>query len=220
MENKITELINQSIKDGKDCMCNDNRFANEFASIISKFNLNIFIETGSYLGHSSDLIKSLFPKLEIYSCDINNSYVEIAKNGNDSINYEVKDSIPFLKEKIELLNEKLLFIFLDAHGFGGDFPLEEELLLIGNSTKQFILCIHDCKIPNYNNFGYDTYGGVSISTELIEKTLKKTNCSFNIYIPSEQYSHFNLRGRCYVLINPDKEMIRNMNDNKLLKGIL
>ena len=211
----IRGLLDFFISKKKEVFCNDFVFIKEISYLIENLNIKEFWETGSYLGHSSDFIKSLFTKLDVFSCDIHEGYLEIARNNCSLVDYKLIDSVNFLKERVDNYSVPT-FVFLDAHGHGGGLPLEKELQLIGNSGNRYALCIHDCKLPKRPIFGWDSYDGVDISVELIEKVLKKTSCDFDIYIPSSLYYHDPLRGRCYVLVNWNEN---NIVDSKLFTSL-
>jgi hypothetical protein len=202
-DEKIRLLLNEFISNKKEPFCNDKVFIEEIAYIIQTYGLREFWETGSYLGNSSNFIKRLFPHMVVSSCDIHEGYLEKARQDCATVSYELANSVEYLRNKLFSCSS-IPFVFLDSHGHEGGLPLEEELTLIGNSGKELVLCIHDCKIPSRKVFGWDTYEGVDISTELVEKILYKTECDFDIFVPTNLYCHSPLRGRCYVLINPEK----------------
>jgi hypothetical protein len=214
MNDKIYKLLRESVKIGKEVWCNDIHFINEITYILNYFDIKIFLETGSYLGYSSDFIKKLFPEIEIYSCDIVKEYIQKAIINNNSINYEVNDSYSFLEDKLKIVGNKLPFIFSDAHQmFGiGTHPLREELEIIAKSNISAIICIHDCEVPTSTKFGFNNL----IRINIIKGTLNNINSNYKVYIPSLIYDYHNLRGRCYVLINPDTGMLSGMNNELFL----
>ena len=196
-----------------DAFCNDIVFLEEIRYILMNFPITEFWETGSYIGCSTDFIKRMFPQLLVYSCDASADYIVQAQKRNSSVMYKVSKSTDFLHERISKFTTPP-FVYLDAHGHGHDFPLQEELSIIGNSEKSFFLCVHDCKIPGklHSEFQFDSYGGMAITTGLVNYSLSKTNCCYIIYAPNTtKYNETNIPtgakyfgkvGRCYVLINP------------------
>jgi hypothetical protein len=197
----------------KDPFGSDFALIEEMVELIESFGIEEFWELGSFKGHSSDFMKTILPKIKVFSCDILSSHIEEAKRNNSLVDYRLLTSVDFLKKMIDNFSS-IPFIFLDAHGtYGGEheyyFPLPEELDIIGNSEKPFILCVHDCKIAGKPIFSYDTYDGIDISTELIDSLLAKTKCDYTLYIPSRDFIT-SVGGRCYCLINTPPEYVDKM----------
>jgi hypothetical protein len=117
----------------------------------SKKDFDIFIETGSYVGHTLNEIKSEFNK--IISIEITEKYSNYCKQqfiNNKNIEIIRGDSLLVLPDLInKYMNEKILF-FLDAHCSAGDtgkndmdVPLIEELKIIKKIYKNDGLIIID-----------------------------------------------------------------------------
>ena len=75
------------------------------------------------------------------------------------------------------LNDESYFFYLDAH-WGGDLPVNKELEQIFK-LKNFIICIDDFKVPDGQDWAYDSYEGIEMSLEYFD--LIKTQ---SIFFPS------------------------------------
>lgn len=118
-----------------------------------KYNIDTFVETGTYLGETIRGVKDFFQ--EIYSIELDQTLFEIAVN-NFASNPKIKilqgDSANTLPFVFDLINRRTLF-WLDAHASGGITargekvtPVTEELLAIkNNSIKNHIILIDDAE---------------------------------------------------------------------------
>lgn len=142
-----------------------------------KNNANIFVETGTFGGGGIEKALQVgFNK--VYSCDINETVVENAKNrfANQNVVIVNQSSQEALKLFFKEINE-ICVIFLDGHfmpydendesrGFGEDTiqeglppcPLMEELDIIANHhIKDHVILIDD-----YQCFGTWVFGGITL----------------------------------------------------------
>lgn len=146
-----------------------NLYAPELGVINLKntYQLNTVVETGCYQGHGLEFARSIGIQ-SLYSCDINQTYVNNCRNKFPGADIRHLDSVSFLKEVLPTINEKTLF-WLDAHypiHYGLDhedhitkFPLVEELKLLKSLKKnleQDVIICDDLRVllpdenPYYN----------------------------------------------------------------------
>ena len=173
-----------------------------------------FIETGTYLGHSTDYIASLFPTKKIYTCEVNTEYFNKAKDNLSIYNNVNLSNLPsptflkglFSKNKV---NEKSLF-FLDAH-WELPWPLKDELSVISNSIKKAVIIIDDFKIKGLLRFGYDAYENQECCLDYIKQYLSNLN-NYDILYPAykqnqafDHQPHGDLRGYAIIFQNMRQE---------------
>ena len=137
----------------------------------------VFIETGTFFGHTSFFVGKNLPNLTCYTCEINFDHFLISKNildGLDNVKIFNSDSIIFLKKIISdpnILNKKCLF-WLDAHGYGFDWPLKKEIEIITKNFKNYYIFIDDFKVPGLEKkFHYDKYKSQECSYEYIKDNI-------------------------------------------------
>lgn len=120
-------------------------------SYARKYKLQIFIETGTYLGTTVSATKSIFSR--IYSIELDKKLYERAKNKfNKFKNIQIihGDSSTILPNLLKKMNKPCLF-WLDAHYSKGitakgikDTPVWEELTVIFNhKIKNHVILIDD-----------------------------------------------------------------------------
>jgi hypothetical protein len=151
-----------------------------------KNNIKVFVETGTYLGDTTESLSGYFNK--IYSFEISEELVKLArKRFKDNINIEIiqGDSGTELANILNKIDEKVIF-WLDGHyseGFlyatqnGLDTPVIKEIETIFNSNlRDFenIILIDDA-FEFDGTRGYPTIEGLR---SLVEKYTKK----YKVYV--------------------------------------
>lgn len=145
-----------------------------------KFNINTFVETGTYKGINARLHSNNFEN--VFTCENHNAYYEEAK-----INLSHYKNIIVFKEDSPIFLGKLslgkYMFYLDAHFYDeslpkgkGKFVVLKELDNMEN-FKDSIIIIHDfC-----NGLGGINYDGIDLDMDLIKDKLLKINPNFYFY---------------------------------------
>lgn len=124
----------------------------------SKWQTNIFIETGTYMGDTIYNMISEFNK--IYSIELSEKYVNYATKrfeNNNKVTIIQGDSTLMLKSILNEVNDSVFF-WLDGHWSGGDTakgnldcPLIEEITIINENCKsKCIIAIDDVRLFGTN----------------------------------------------------------------------
>jgi FkbM family methyltransferase len=163
---------------------------------------SIFIETGSNVGSTLAYFATHNPAIQCFSCEPSESaYDKAMQNAGKYDNVSIfnglsQDFIKYLEtNKTALFSESCLF-WLDAHGYGFDWPLREEIEFI---TKQFdtgFILIDDFMVPGREQFGYDTYKDQTCSYEFIKDSINPKK-AYQLYYPTYKdrtSRHHPLRG--------------------------
>ena len=161
-----------------------------------------FIETGSNVGSTLSYVARIYPHLECLSCEPDTgAFRHALENVKSLSNVRVFNEISqdFLrrieKEYKGVLTEKVM-IWLDAHGYGFQWPLREEVSFITHKFKTAYILIDDCRVPGLDCFGYDAYGEQECSFEYIKDALNP-QLDYTVYYPSyttRTSEHHPLRG--------------------------
>ena len=128
-------------------------------SYVKKYNLNIFIETGTYLGDTLFRQKDNFKK--IFSIELSEYYFNLAKDrfqSFDNINLILGNSKDKLKD-ILIKNNEPIFFWLDGHYSTGltakaedkETPIMEELSTIFDTNQKqhkHVILIDDARLFN------------------------------------------------------------------------
>lgn len=153
----------------------------------------VFIETGTYQGHSTEYIARTFNHLQIFSCEPNPDHFKVAKDRlhlfGDRVILSSEVSPDFLYKIIEahpdLINKEVVF-WLDAHPFKWDlykWPLKEEIRFITKTFKKVYIFVDDFKNPGRPDFHFNTHRGQEYSYESIRSELSADKV-YSVYFPT------------------------------------
>lgn len=140
-------------------------------TIAQKHNIFIVIETGTEFAATTERFATMVPF--VYTMEQNPKTYQIARQfvpANSMLFYGSSEMI--LPVVIEHLNPNGKFLFyLDAHAQGMPCPLLKELEIISKYGLKPVIVIHDCKVPDHPELGYDSFNGWNIELENIREQL-------------------------------------------------
>lgn len=142
----------------------------EFANLIKDYKVKTVIETGTYKGITTKYLSSV--SANVISIEIGPKRLQQAQTNNkgkNNIQFYLGNSPEILKQILPI-KEKCLF-FLDAH-WNNYNPLLDELKVIAEHKMKPIIAIHDFKVPDNKELGYDSYKGQDYEFAWIEKSLE------------------------------------------------
>lgn len=158
--------------------------------ILAKWKINYVVETGTFCGYTTaffaERVKQVFTVELTPAKWIAHGTAQKILEGYENIDMYEGNSPEFLPVIFKEIptTEPVLF-YLDAHGYEY-WPLLDELDIIAEHIgPRALIIIDDIKVPGDKGYGYDSYGGVDNSLELIEPNVKK------IYPQGFQYEYFN-----------------------------
>jgi hypothetical protein len=162
-------------------------------SIVEKMGINCIIETGTYYGattkqflemvpevHTIEIVRENFLKaigtIERYigfeTSDNNLKELVIYQKAGKTIALHEASSPDVLPAIIQETKNKRCLFFLDAH-WQDYCPLLDELKLIADSGIEPVIVIHDFKVPNCPELGFDSYKGQDYTFEWIQPAIEK-----------------------------------------------
>ena len=167
----------------------------------SKYKADIFIETGTYLGDTTNNALKYFDN--VYTIELSPYYAQMARDrfkNNLNLSIIEGDSSKVLYNLCNIIT-KSVFFWLDGHWSGGntargsiDCPLLEEIKIINNNLKsKCIIAIDDVRLFNTNI--NENWSGITRDNilEIVKSRLE--SCT---YYPS-QY-------------NPEDRMVLHLNE--------
>ena len=165
--------------------------------------MDVFVETGTNVGSTLAYFAQRYPNIPCLSCEPD---LEAFRHAHENVsgltnitlyNQTSQQFLETLSEKHpEIFTKKVLF-WLDAHGYGFQWPLKEELAFITKKFKQALILIDDFKVPNKEMFGYDEYDGQICSYDYIKDSLSRLDRTYQLYYPNyteKTSQHHPLRG--------------------------
>lgn len=151
--------------------------------------VDYFVETGTNVGTTLSFIARRHPELTCLSCEPDpKAFAEAARHTEGLTNVTIFNELSqtFIKRIEEqyayLFDENVLF-WLDAHGWGFEWPLKDELRFITTRFKKGLILIDDFKVPGRNQFGYDHYMDQICSYEYVKDALDG-NFEYELYYPT------------------------------------
>lgn len=147
-----------------------------------KYDINDFVETGTYKGINALLHTKNFYRVLTCEKDPENykkSFTRLEGCGNIGL-YNI-DSAEFLK-RYAAKSSDIPFIYLDAHFYDENLPKGKGKFQVLKELKalkglECVIAIHDFD----NGLGHITYDGISLDLDLIHKDLMNVNPDFNLY---------------------------------------
>ncbi len=176
----------------------------EFLKLKEKFNITTAIETGSCLYSTSKWLGDNFGN--VYTVEVNEDF---AKHGRykvadmPNVHSSIDDSVRWLNGIINFnikQDEKCLY-FGDAH-WNDSCPLLGELQALSSlqTLQKPVIVIHDFKVPNEPNLGYDDIHGQAFEYDWIKPYLENIYGAdgYDYYYNSDATSTDIKRGLIYI----------------------
>lgn len=165
-------------------------------------NSKVFIETGANVGSTLAYVARTHPEVKCLSCEPDlDAHKEAMKNAGKYANVSVlrgtsQEFINYLTENEDWIFPEPCFFWLDAHGYGFEWPLKDELEFITERFKSGFILIDDFKVPGNDQFGFDQYEEQICSFDYVKDALH-SGIDYQLYYPcySDKTSkHHPLRG--------------------------
>ncbi len=176
--------------------------------------VDVFIETGTNVGSTLAFFARKYPHIQCLSCEPDSEAFQRAqRNLEDFANVTLynQTSQEFLvtleKQHPDIFQKQALF-WLDAHGYGFKWPLEEELAFITTKFSRAWILIDDFKVPGLDVFGFDTYEEQVCSYDYVKGALNPAQ-TYNTYYPNyteHTSKHHPKRGWGLITFGEEKDL--------------
>jgi len=202
VENALDTLIESPVYRAGDEVGFNGKLARKmlFRALTQRIRFDSVIETGTWVGNTAAFMAQT-SGLPVFTTEIERRFHFLARSrlaGIGGITFELGDSRAFLRALgASEAAGKTPFVYLDAHWYQ-DLPLVEELDIIAEHWRQFVIMIDDFQVPGDAGYSYDRYGGVALSLEYIRAALERhALAAYFPATPSAQET--GARGGCIVL---------------------
>jgi predicted O-methyltransferase YrrM len=160
-----------------------------FHAINDQVRFDNYIETGTYLGMTTDFLARIAMKsgARVYSCELDARFFAIARRTAgrlSNVHLHHGDSVPFLRSLLPRLSSTMNFVYLDAHGYDC-LPLRDELSIL-KQCRNTVVMIDDFKVPSDERFGWDKYDD---ERELCLRYIEDLIDADDVYLPSYPATH-------------------------------
>jgi hypothetical protein len=163
----------------------DHLLGEEFIRLRDRFAIKTVIETGTHCGYTTRWLAAHFDN--VITVEIREKFfAQATENLSGYSNVSMKkgdssrDLLPLLKRA-----EGPLLVYLDAHWYAN--PLVKELEQIKAAGMRPVLVIHDFKVPDRPEFGYDAYpkDGIVYEWDWIKDRIADIYGDFDYYYNRE-----------------------------------
>jgi len=149
-----------------------------------------FIETGTNVGTTAHYVASHYPQVQVYSCEPDaRAFAKAQETTAQDKNAQVYNQLSpqFLyqlhQEKPHLLKTLNLY-WLDAHDYGFEWPLHDEIRHITETLPRAIILVDDAKVPGHETeFRYCLYDGQDCDYDYITNALAPGK-SYRVFYPA------------------------------------
>lgn len=174
-------------------------------------NCTYFIETGTNVGSTLGYVAREHLTIKCLSCEPDkkayaHAVVNVSQENVTIYNENSQDFLVRLEKNYQRIFGENVMFWLDAHGYGFEWPLKQEISFITNKFKSAYIFIDDFKIPDCNWFGYDSYDQQECSFEYIKDSLNprlRYDICYPNYVDKTSFFH-PLRGWCLIYFGPNK----------------
>lgn len=146
----------------------DNLLEDRITKLIKDKRVALVVETGTYHGVTTELFAKVAP--QVMTVEVNPTYRELALTRLKA--YRNVDSrlgnSPDVIQRMSLPETGQTLFFLDAH-WGHYWPLLDELRQIKLRDLKPLILIHDFKVPDHPELGYDVYGSNSCEWDYVRE---------------------------------------------------
>jgi hypothetical protein len=147
----------------------------------------VFVETGSNVGSSLAYVARRRPGVACLSCEPDpEAFARAAGHTRDLPNVALfrLGSVEFLERVLEAqpqLTARPTLFWLDAHGYGFEWPLREELEWITSRFDDPLILVDDFQVPGRPEFGWDEYDGQTCSLEYVRDAVLMP---YDLFLPA------------------------------------
>lgn len=148
----------------------DTYICDEFLRIRDEFDIQTVIELGSCVGGTTKWCGENFT--EVYTIEINpsfRSYCLLYTEHLPNVTSLLGNTVDILPSVLDKVTDNTL-IFIDSHWLE-NCPMLDELRLIAEKKKKPCVCIHDFKVANHPELGFDSYKGQDFEISWIKPSL-------------------------------------------------
>jgi hypothetical protein len=162
LETAVDCLLNSpKYVDADDVGFNGQKFRKAiFGELVRAFRVEAIVETGTYTGNTTGYMARK-TGLPVYTCEVNKTFYSVARRRLEdvpNVTLKLSESCPFLRALAkDGVADKRCFIYLDAHWHEA-LPLAEEIDIICDNWRDFVIMVDDFQVPGDEGYGYDDYG--------------------------------------------------------------
>jgi len=148
-----------------------------------------FIETGCNVGSTASFVARMYPELRVSSCEPDPKAFDVAERTLEPhtnatvVNEPSPGFLHALFDAEPGLRQECSLCWLDAHGYGFQWPLAKEVAFLTSRCDSGFLLIDDFQVPGRPEFAFDEYEGQVCGLDLVRPALTGGK-SYQLFLPS------------------------------------
>ena len=148
-----------------------------------------FLETGSNVGSTLGYVARRYPGLDCLSCEPEVEAFRVARDhagvrpGVEVFPETSQDFLRRLGRDHSQRFERPFLAWLDAHGYGFEWPLREEVAFLTQCFDSGYVLIDDFRVPEEPAFGWDAYGDRCCEFDYVRGALDP-RVAWRLYYPA------------------------------------
>ncbi|MCB9847863.1 MAG: hypothetical protein H6814_05560 [Phycisphaeraceae bacterium] len=179
-----------------------------------------FIETGCNVGSTASYVARTYPTLRISTCEPDPEAFDVAERtlamcpSATVVNEPSPGFLHALFDAEPSMRDELHLCWLDAHGYGFDWPLADEVAFLTSRCAGAFLFIDDFQVPGRPDFAFDAYEGQVCGLDLVRPALTPGK-RYDLYLPryTEHTSpHHPLVGTALIVFGPEFALPADLRD--------
>ena len=164
--------------------------------IIAEYGITTIVETGTFEGKSTVEFAQLVPK--VYGIELSDKFIKettnrLKKNNIHNVTLVKANSPEGLRQLMPDLDVDKTLFFLDAH-WNTYWPILDEIETI--EKNKGVILIHDFKVPNNNELGFDSYKNQPLDYDFVKNALDSWCPTHRIEYNTKAY--YEVRGVAFV----------------------
>ncbi|MFH2008142.1 MAG: hypothetical protein ABI333_16285 [bacterium] len=149
-----------------------------------------FVETGTNVGSTAHYVATRHPHLMVYSGEPDEAAFRTAKETTardpNVVLYNMlsPEFLVQLHRDTPSLRSSLNFYWLDAHDYGFEWPLHDEIRYLTETLDRAIILVDDARVPTQpDRFKYCSYNGVDCDIAYVENALAPAR-EYQLFYPA------------------------------------
>src|SRR5581483_6904348 len=136
-------------------------------AIVDVFRPDLFLETGTFLGHTTELLAGYGKP--VHTAELKRSFAAVARRRlrrSPNVRVHRRPSLEVIRGLPR--DSQRLFAYLDAHWWSDDPPLAREVAELAAGWPELVVVIDDFQVPGDPGYVFDTWGGRAFDESLLQ----------------------------------------------------
>jgi FkbM family methyltransferase len=150
---------------------------------------DLYLETGANVGSTLGYVARRFRRLDCLACEPDPAAHAVARahadvrSGVHVLPLTSQDFLAALPALRGDLGQRTPLCWLDAHGYGFEWPLRDEVAFLTRACRRGFLLIDDFRVPGAPEFEWDAYGDQECRFEAVRSAIAP-RAAYRLFYPA------------------------------------